>query len=116
MVTLGLDLQQTGNLHRRSQEDCVKHFFPRVLGKLPSFGQSAHQIRKAKHLVELSLEPMPASAQMGRSSFSLSFSLRNRFRFTLQMVAAPPSTPRPISTSPRTLSPHSAPTRSVFAS
>jgi hypothetical protein len=40
-------------------EDCVKHFFPRVLGKLPSFGQSAHQIREAKHLVEISLEPAP---------------------------------------------------------
>jgi ABC-type lipoprotein release transport system permease subunit len=55
MVRLGLDLRQTGDLHRRSQKDCVKHFFPRVLGKLPSFGQSAHQIRKAKHLVEIRL-------------------------------------------------------------
>src|SRR5258708_7296992 len=114
MVTLGLDLQQTGNLHRRSQEDCVKHFFPRVLGKLPSFGQSAHQIRKAKHLVEISLEPMPVSAQIGRSSFSLSFSLRNRFRFTLQMVTAAASKRRRISIFSRTLSTHCAGTLRVF--
>ena len=38
MVTLGLDLKQAGNLHRRTQEDGVKHLFPRVLGKLPSLG------------------------------------------------------------------------------
>ena len=30
MVTLGLDLQQTRNLHRSTQEDGVKHLFPRV--------------------------------------------------------------------------------------
>jgi putative transposase len=36
MVTLRLDLKQAGNLHRSTQEDGVKHLFPRVLGKLPS--------------------------------------------------------------------------------
>jgi hypothetical protein len=98
----------------RSQEDGVKHFFPRVLGKLPSFGQSAHQIGEAKHLVELSLEPMPVSAQIFRSSFSLSFSLRSRFRFTLQMVAAAASKRRRISIFSRTLSTHCAGTLRVF--
>jgi hypothetical protein len=48
----------------------------------PALGQGTHQIRKAKHLVEISLEPVPA--QTWRSSFSLI----NRFRLTLQMVAA----------------------------
>src|SRR5260370_40187771 len=82
MVTLGLNLKQAGNLHRRTQEDGGKHLFPRVLGKLPSLGQSAHQSREAKHLVEISLEPV--SGQSWRSSFSLS----NGFKLTLQMVAA----------------------------
>jgi hypothetical protein len=71
MVALGLDLQQAGNLHRRTQKDRVQHFFPGMLGKLPSLGQSAHQIREAKHLVEISLEPVPA--QICRSSFSFLF-------------------------------------------
>jgi hypothetical protein len=90
METLGLDLQQTGNLHRRTQEDCVKHFFPLSTRarETPSFGQSAHQIRKAKHLVEIGLEPVPVLAQTWRSLFSLSFSLRNRLRLMPQMVAA----------------------------
>src|SRR2546429_7940859 len=82
MVTFCLDLQQAGNLHRRAQEDGVKHLFPRVLWKLPSLGQRAHQIGEAKHLVEISLEAVPC--QTWRSFFSL----RNRFRLTLQMVAA----------------------------
>jgi hypothetical protein len=51
MVTLSLDLQQAGNLHRRTQKDRVQHFFPGMLGKLPSLGQSAHQIREAKHSI-----------------------------------------------------------------
>jgi hypothetical protein len=42
MVTLRFDLKQAGNLHGGTQEDGVKPLFPRVLGKLPSFGQSAH--------------------------------------------------------------------------
>jgi hypothetical protein len=54
------------------------------------------------------------SAQMGRSSFSLSFSLRNRFRFTLQMVAAAASNRRRISIFSRTLSTHCAGTLRVF--
>ena len=74
--------EEAGNLHRRTQEDGVKHLFPRVLGKLPSLGQSAHQSREAKHLVEISLELV--SGQSWRSSFSLS----NRFKLTSQMVAA----------------------------
>src|SRR5260370_31226546 len=91
MVTLGLDLQQAGNLHRRAQEDGVKHLFPGVLGKLPPLGQSAHQIGEAKHLVEISLEPV-----WGQGCGS-PFSLRNRFRLTLQMVAAAASKRRRIS-------------------
>ncbi len=82
-------------------------FFPCVLGKLPSFGQSAHQIRKAKHLVEISLEPVPVPAQkLGDLSFSLSFSLRNRCRFTLQMVAAAASKRWRIAIFLRTVSTH----------
>ena len=61
MVTFCVDLQQAGNLHSCTQEDRVKHLFPRVLWKLPSLGQSAHQIGEAKHLVEISLEPVPGS-------------------------------------------------------
>src|SRR3989440_1125551 len=98
MVTFCLDLKQAGNLHRRTQEDGVKHLFPRVLWKLPSLGQSAHQIRKAKLLVEISLEPVPG--QTWRSSFSLI----NRFRLTLQMVAAAASKRRRISIFWRTFS------------
>src|SRR6266404_3836833 len=85
MVTFCLHLKQAGNLHSRTQEDGVKHLFPRVLWKLPSLGQRAHQIGEAKHLVEISLDPVPG--QTWRSFFSL----RNRFRLTLQMVAAAPS-------------------------
>src|SRR2546430_15041757 len=91
MVTFCLHLQQAGNLHSRTQEDGVKHLFPRVLWKLPSLGQSAHQIGEAKHLVEISLEPVPD--QTWRSFFSL----RNRFRLTLQMVVAGASKRRLIS-------------------
>jgi hypothetical protein len=64
MVTLGLDLKQAGNLHGGTQEDGVKYFVPRVLWKLPSLGQSTHQIREAEHLVEISLEPVPVPAQL----------------------------------------------------
>src|SRR5207245_11350376 len=84
MVTLGLDLQQAGDLHGGTQEDGIKYFFPGVLRKLPSLGQSTHQIREAEHLVEISLEPMPVPAQLRRSSFPL----RNRVRFTPQILAA----------------------------
>jgi hypothetical protein len=59
MATFCLDLKQAGNLHCRTPEDGVKHLFPRVLWKLPSLGQSAHQIGEAKHLVEINLEAMP---------------------------------------------------------
>ena len=59
LATLGLDLKQAGNLHGGAQEDGVKHLLPGVLWKLAALGQSAHQIRKAKHLVEISLEPVP---------------------------------------------------------
>src|SRR5438046_9073749 len=97
MVTFCLDLQQAGNLHRRTQEDGVKHLFPRVLWKLPSLGQRARQIGEAKHLVEISLEAEPA--QTWRSFFSLS----NRFRLTLQMVAAAASKRRRISIFVRTI-------------
>src|SRR6202021_1658337 len=106
MVALGLDLQQAGNLHRRPQEDGVKYLFPRVLGKLPSLRQSAHQSREAKHLVEISLVPVPA--QTWRSFFALSFSWRNRFRLTPQMVAAAASKRRRISIFSRTFSTKSA--------
>src|SRR6266404_5557991 len=102
MVTFCLDLKQAGNLHRRTQEDGVKHLFPSVLRKLPSLGQSAYQSREAKHLVEVSLEPVPG--QTWRSSFSL----RNRFRLTLQMVAAAASKRRRISIFWRTISTNSA--------
>src|SRR6266571_5022200 len=74
LATLGLDLKQAGNLHGGAQEDSVKHLLPWVLWKLSALGQGSHQIRKAKHLVEISLEPVPG--QTWRSSFSL----RNRFR------------------------------------
>src|SRR5258707_11220024 len=80
----------------------VKHLFPRVLWKLPSLGESTHQIGEAKHLVEISLEPVPG--QIWRSSFSL----RNRFRLTLQMVAAAASKRRRISIFLRTFSTNSA--------
>src|SRR6266403_2196072 len=102
MVTFCLHLKQAGNLHSRTQEDGVKHLFPRVLGKLPSLGQSAHQSGEAKHLVEISLEPVPG--QPWRPSFSL----RNRFRLTLQMVAAATSKRRRISIFWRTFSTNSA--------
>src|SRR6202158_4663437 len=82
--------------------------FPRVLGKLPSLGQSAHQIGEAKHLVEISLEPVPG--QTWRSSFSL----RNRFKLTLQMVAAAASKRRRISIFWRTFSANSAGMLSAF--
>src|SRR6266478_5860725 len=108
MVTLGLDLKQAGNLHRRTQEDGVKHLFPRVLRKLPSLGQSTYQIREAKHLVEISLEPVPG--QTWRSSFSL----RKRFRLSLQMVAAAASKRRRIAIFSRTWSTHSAGMFSAF--
>src|SRR5271169_501457 len=101
MVTFCLHLQQAGNLHSRTQEDGVKHLFPRVLWKLPSLGQSAHQIGEAKHLVEISLEPVPGH------TWRSSFSLRNRFRLTLQMVAAA-SKRRRISIFWRTISTSSA--------
>jgi hypothetical protein len=102
MVTFGLDLQQAGNLHRRTQENGVQHLLSSVLGKLPSFGQSAHQSGEAKHLVEISLEPVPD--QTGRSFFSW----RNRFRLSLQMAAAAASKRRRISIFWRTLSTSSA--------
>src|SRR5256885_14483567 len=108
MVTFCLHLQQAGNLHSRTQEDGVKHLFPGVLWKLPSLGQSAHQIGEAKHLVEISLEPVPVPAQLWRSSFSLSFSLRKRFRLTAQIVAAAASKRRRISIFSRTFSTHRA--------
>src|ERR1700733_355663 len=116
MVTLGLDLQQTGNLHRRSQEDRVKHFFHACWGNCRPSGTALTKSEKAKHLVEISLEPMPVPAQIRRSSFSLSFSLslRNRFRFTLQMVAAAASKRRRISIFSRNLSAHCAGTLRVF--
>src|ERR1700682_3884264 len=98
MGTFGLDLKQAGNLHRRTQEDGVKHLFPRVLGKLPPLGQSAHQIGEAKHLVEISLEPVPGL------TWRSSFSWRNRFRLTLRMVAAAASKRRRISIFSRALS------------
>src|SRR5690242_21475389 len=101
MVTLGFDLKQAGNLHCGTQEDGVKHLFPRVLGKLPSLGQSADQSREAKHLIEISFEPV--SVQTWRSSFSL----RNRLRLTLQMVAAAASKRRRISIFWRTFSTNS---------
>src|SRR5437667_12881069 len=82
MVTFCLHLQQAGNLHSRTQEDGVKHLFPRVLWKLPCLGKSAHQIGEAKHLVEIRLEPVPD--QTRRSLFSL----RIRFMLTLQMVVS----------------------------
>ena len=62
IVTLRLDLQQAGDLHGGAQKDTVKHLLPWVLWKLPALGQSAHQIRKAKYLIEISLEPVPAQA------------------------------------------------------
>src|SRR6266571_5398606 len=91
LATFGLDLEQAGNLHGGAQEDSVKHLLPWVLWKLPALGQSADQIRKTKHLIEISLEAVPAQA--GRSSFSL----RNRFRLTRQMDAAAASKRRRIS-------------------
>src|SRR5207245_1774840 len=100
MVTLGLDLQQAGDLHGGTQEDGIQYFFPGVLRKLPSLGQSTHQIREAEHLVEISLEPVPVPAQLWRSSFSL----RNRFRLTPQIVAAAVSKRRRISIFSRTFS------------
>src|SRR5437762_3560453 len=108
MVTFCLDLQQAGNLHRRTQEDGVKHLFPRVLWKLPSLGQRAHQIGAAKHLVEIRLEAVPA--QTCRSFFPL----RNRFRLTWQMVAAAESKRRRSSSFWRTFSTNSAGTLRAF--
>lgn len=97
-MTLGLDLKQAGNLHGGTQEDGLKHFLPGVLWKLAALGKSTHQIRKAEHFVEISLESV--SAQDCHSSLSL----RNRFRLTPQMVAAAASKRRRISVFSRTLS------------
>src|SRR5271165_1737919 len=108
MMTFGLDLKQAGNLHRGTQEDGVKHLFPRVLGKLPSLGQSAHQIREAKHLVEIRLEAVPG--QTWRSSFSW----RKRLRLRRQMVAAAASKRRRIAIFSRTFSTNSAGMLSAF--
>src|SRR5712692_11949592 len=102
IATLGLDLQQAGNLHGCTQEDGVKHLLPAVLWKLPALRQSAHQIRKAKHLIQISLEPV--AAQVCWSSFSL----RNRFRLMRQMEAAAASKRRRISILSRTCSANSA--------
>ena len=102
LATLGLDLKQAGNLHGGTQEDGIKHLLPGVLWKLSALRQGSHQIRKAKHLVEISLEPVPGQAW--RSSFSL----RNRFRLTPQMVAAAASKRRRISIFWRTFSANSA--------
>src|SRR5260370_8137020 len=102
MVTFCLDLKQAGNLHSRTQEDSVKHLFPSVLRKLPSLGQSAHQIGEAKHLIEISLEPEPG--QPWRSSFAL----RNRFSLPFPMVAPATSKRRRSSIFWRTVSTHSA--------
>jgi hypothetical protein len=73
-----------------------------MLRKLPPLGQGGHSRRKAKHLIEISLKPVPAQ---GRRP---SLSLRNRFRLTLQMVAAAASKRRRISILWRTFSAHSA--------
>ncbi len=62
VATLGLDLQQARYLHGGAEEDRVKHLFPGMLGKLPALGQSADQIRKAEHLIEIGLEPVPDQA------------------------------------------------------
>ena len=62
--TLGLDLQQAGNLHGGTQEDGVKHLLPTVLWKLPALGQSVHQGGEAKYFIEISLQTVvghPAS-------------------------------------------------------
>src|SRR5580692_1093076 len=102
-ATLSLHLQKTGNLHGGTEEDRVEHLLPRMLRKLPPLGQGVHQIRKAKHLIEISLESV--SDQAEGSSF---FSLRNRFRLTLQMVAAAASKRWRISIFARTFSANSA--------
>jgi hypothetical protein len=56
IVTFRLDLQQAGNLHRCTQKDGVKYLLPWVLWKLSALGQGVDQSRKAKHLIEISLE------------------------------------------------------------
>src|SRR6266478_5764321 len=104
IATLGLDLEQARNLHGGTQEDRVEYLLPGVLRKLPPLRQGFHQSREAKHLVQISLEPVPD--QTGRPPFF--FSLRNRFRLTPQMVAAAASKRRRISIFSRTFSASSA--------
>src|SRR5205085_11155579 len=103
-VTLGLDLKQAGNLHGCTQEDGIQHLLPRVLWELPALRPGAHQIRKAEHLIEISLEPVPAQV----CRLSLFLSSRNRFRLMPQMEAAAESNRRRISTFSRTFSASSA--------
>ena len=61
-AALGLDLQQAGDLHGRSQEDRLKHLLPGMGRRLAALRQRVHQLGKAEHLVEVSLEPVPGQA------------------------------------------------------
>jgi len=65
IATLGLDLQQTGNLHGGTQEDGVKHLLPPVLWKLPALGQSVHQGGEAKYFIEIGLQAVPGHPLAG---------------------------------------------------
>jgi len=95
-TALGFDLQQTGHLHGRPQEDRIQHLVPGMLWRLAAFGQCAHQVGEVEHLVEVSLEPVSGQA------YRFSFCLRNLLRLMPQTVAAAASKRRRISTCWRT--------------
>jgi hypothetical protein len=62
MAAIGFDLQQTGDLHTRAQEDRIKYLLPGVPWGLASLRQSVHETRESKHLIEVSLEAVPGQA------------------------------------------------------
>ena len=61
-AALGFDLQQTGNLHGRSQEDRMEHLLPSMPGRLATFRERVHELGKVEHLVEVNLESVPRHA------------------------------------------------------
>src|SRR6266568_4490526 len=65
LATLGLDLQQAGNLHGGTQEDGVKYFLPAVLWKLPALRQGVHQSGEAKYFIEIGLQAVPGHPASG---------------------------------------------------
>jgi hypothetical protein len=68
-AALGFDLQQTGYLHGRPQEDRIKHLFPGMPRRVAAFRQRADLARKIKHLVEISLELVSGQALLAFLAF-----------------------------------------------